>query len=123
MEQLAHRALVGLPVAFFQTRAAHAYIDGMGDRELKQLLLKAADRIINEGLYQAMKMEASRATAKAPARKQKLTGGLLGQASFQIAEGRDSHCAGSAGPPGNCAETAGGVRVKETRIPETSKCR
>ena len=76
VEQLANRALVGVPAAFFQTGAAHAYIDGIRDGELKQLLLKAADRIKNEGLYQAMKMEASRAAAKSPARKQKLTGAL-----------------------------------------------
>ena len=57
----------------FSKRAAHAYIDGIRDRELKQLLLKAGYRTINEALYQAMKMEASRAAANSPARKQKLT--------------------------------------------------
>ena len=58
MEQLAHRALVGLPVAFFQTGAAHAYIDGIRDRESKQKDLKGGDRTINEALNQAMKVEA-----------------------------------------------------------------
>jgi len=48
---------------------------------------------------------------------------LLGQASYQIADGRNNQCAGSVGPPVTCAETAGGVRVKETRIPEKNKCR
>jgi hypothetical protein len=33
IEQLAHRALVGLPVAFIQTAAAHSYIDGVRDRK------------------------------------------------------------------------------------------
>jgi len=76
VEQLAHRALLGLPVAFSQTGTVHSYIDEIEEQELKQLLLKAVDRRVNEALYQAMKMEASRAAAKSPARKQKLTGAL-----------------------------------------------
>ena len=39
LEQLAHRALVGLPVAFIQTEAAHAFIDGIRDWEVKQYFL------------------------------------------------------------------------------------
>jgi hypothetical protein len=29
VEQLAHRAIFGLPVGFIQTEAAHAFIDGL----------------------------------------------------------------------------------------------
>jgi hypothetical protein len=36
VEQLAHQALIGLPVGFIQTEATHAFIDGLLDRELKQ---------------------------------------------------------------------------------------
>ena len=43
VEQLAHRALVGLPVTFIQTEAAHTFIDGIRDRELKQHLLMGRD--------------------------------------------------------------------------------
>jgi hypothetical protein len=35
VEQLAHRALVGLPADHIQTEAAHAFIDGIRDREVK----------------------------------------------------------------------------------------
>jgi len=76
VEQLAHRALVGLPVAFFQTGAAHAFMDGIRDRELKRHLLKGGDRTLNEALNQAMKMEASKAAPEPPARLQKFTGAL-----------------------------------------------
>jgi hypothetical protein len=60
VEQQAHRALVGLPFAFYQTGAVHAFIDGIRVRELKQLLLKGGDRTLNEALNQAMKIEASK---------------------------------------------------------------
>ena len=33
VEQLAHRAFVGLPVTFIQTEAAHSFIDGLLGRE------------------------------------------------------------------------------------------
>jgi hypothetical protein len=39
VEQLAHRTFVGLPLAFIQTEAAHSFIDGVRDREVKQHLL------------------------------------------------------------------------------------
>jgi gas vesicle protein len=42
VEQLAHRDLVGLPEGHIQTEAAHAFIDGIRDREVIQHLLKAA---------------------------------------------------------------------------------
>jgi hypothetical protein len=35
VEQLAHRALVGLPVDFIQSEAAHSFVDGVKGRELK----------------------------------------------------------------------------------------
>jgi len=47
LEQLAHRAFVGLPVTFIQTEAAHSFIDGLRDREVKQHLLLGWDRTLN----------------------------------------------------------------------------
>jgi hypothetical protein len=39
VEQLAHWALVGLPVDLIQREAAHIFIDGVRDRDVKQHLL------------------------------------------------------------------------------------
>jgi hypothetical protein len=39
VEQLAHRVCVGLPEGHIQTEAAHAFIDGIRDQEVKQQLL------------------------------------------------------------------------------------
>jgi hypothetical protein len=74
VEQLAHRALVGLPLAFIQTEASHAFIDGVRDRELKQHLLMGGDRNLNEALNQAMKLEAAKEAAGATAKLRGLTG-------------------------------------------------
>jgi hypothetical protein len=38
LEQVAHRALVGLPFAFIQKETAHDFIDGVRDWEVKQYL-------------------------------------------------------------------------------------
>ena len=90
VEQLANRALVGHPVAFFQTEVTHAFIDGIRDREVKQHLLKGGDRNLNESLNQALKMETSKAAAQPPARLQELTGALAraSQLSDRRREGR-----------------------------------
>jgi len=74
VEQLAHRALVGLPVAFVQTEATHSFIDSIRDWEMKQHLLMGGDRNLNEALNQALKWEAAKAAAGPPARLQELTG-------------------------------------------------
>ena len=74
VEQLAHRALVGLPVAFIQTEAAHSFIDGIRDREVKQHLFMGGDLTLNEALNQALKLEAAKAAAGTPARLSELTG-------------------------------------------------
>jgi len=74
MEQLAHRAFVGLPVTFIQTEAAHSFINGMWDWEVKQHLLLGGDRTLNEALNQALKLEVAKATAGSPARLRELTG-------------------------------------------------
>ena len=68
IDQLAHRAFVELIVAFVQTVAAHYFIDGVQDREVKQHLLMGGDTIINEALNQTQTMEAAKATARPPAR-------------------------------------------------------
>ena len=73
VEQLAHRAFVELPVAFIRTEAAHSFIDGVRDRELKQHLLIGGDRTLNEALNQALKLEAEKAAAGPPARMRELT--------------------------------------------------
>ena len=121
IEQLAHRALVGLPVAFVQMEAAHSFIDSIWDWEVKQHLLMGGDRTLNEALNQALKLEAAKVAAGSPARLRSWLGRLLGQVSHLIADERDDPYAGSVGPPVICAETVDGSRVK-TRTRETSKC-
>jgi hypothetical protein len=74
VEQLAHRALVGLPEGHIQTEAAHAIIDGIRDREVKQHLLMGGDRTLNEALNQAVKLEAAKAAAWPTARMREVTG-------------------------------------------------
>jgi hypothetical protein len=73
VEQLVHRAFVGLPVAFIQAEAAHSFIDGVRDREVKQHLLMGGDRTLNEALNQALKLEATQKAAGPPARLRELT--------------------------------------------------
>jgi hypothetical protein len=70
VEQMARRALVELPVAFVQTGAAHPFIDGLRDWEVKQHLLMGGDRTLNEALNQALKLEAATGP---PARLRELT--------------------------------------------------
>jgi hypothetical protein len=74
VEQLAHRALVGLPLAFIQTEAAHVFIDGVRDRELKQHLLMGRERNLIEALSRAMKLEAAKEAAGPAAKLLGLTG-------------------------------------------------
>jgi hypothetical protein len=73
VEQLAHQALVGLPVGYIQTEAAHAFIKGMRDREVKQHLLMGGDRTPNEALIQALKLEEAKAAAWPTARMRQVT--------------------------------------------------
>jgi hypothetical protein len=73
VEQLAHRALVGLPVGYIHTAAAHASIDGVRDLEVKQHLLMGGDRTLNEALNQALKLEATKAAAWPTARLREVT--------------------------------------------------
>jgi hypothetical protein len=73
VEQLAHRALVGLPLTFIQTETAHAFIDGERDRELKQHLLMGGERNLNEALSQAMKLEAAKEAAEPAAKLRGMT--------------------------------------------------
>jgi hypothetical protein len=63
VEQLAHRVLVGLPVGFIQSDTAHAFINEVRDREVKQHLLIGGDRALNEALNQALKLEEAKAAA------------------------------------------------------------
>jgi hypothetical protein len=56
VEQLAHRTLVGQPLDFIQREAAHTFVDGVRDREVKQHLLMDSDRSLNEALIQALKL-------------------------------------------------------------------
>jgi hypothetical protein len=73
VEQLAHRALVGLPVGLIQTEAAHDFINGIRDREVKQHLLMGGDRTLNEALSQAVNLEAAKAAAWTTARMREAT--------------------------------------------------
>ena len=47
VEQLAHRVFVELPITFIQTEAAHSFMDGVRDREVKQHLLLGGYRTLN----------------------------------------------------------------------------
>jgi hypothetical protein len=62
-----------------QTEAAHAFIDGIRDREVKQHLLLGGDRTLNEALNQAMTLEATKATAWPTSRKREVTRVLTGR--------------------------------------------
>jgi hypothetical protein len=73
IEQLAQRALVRLPVGYIQTEAAHAFIDGVWDREVKQHLLMGGDRTANEALNQALQLKVAKAAAWPPARLREVT--------------------------------------------------
>jgi hypothetical protein len=59
VNQLVHQALVRLPVDFIQSKAAHAFVNGVRDQELKLHLLMGGDRSPNKVLNQ----EAVKATA------------------------------------------------------------
>ena len=72
VEQLPHRAFVGLPVSI-KTEAAQSFIDGVRDREVKQHLLMGGDRTLKEAINQALKLEATKTTAGPPARLRELT--------------------------------------------------
>jgi ribosomal protein L34E len=63
-EQLAHCAFVGLPEGHIQTEAAHAFIDGMRDRKVKEHLLLGGACTLNDALNQAVNLEAAKATAR-----------------------------------------------------------
>jgi hypothetical protein len=63
VEQLAHQAFVGLPEGHIQTEAAHAFIDGIRDREVIQHLLLGGACTLNEVQNQALKIEAAKAAA------------------------------------------------------------
>jgi hypothetical protein len=70
MEELAHRAIVGLPVGYIQTEATHAFVNGVRDPEVKQHLLTGGDWTLNEALNQALKLEAAKVAAGPTARLQ-----------------------------------------------------
>jgi hypothetical protein len=59
VEQLAHRALVGLPTNHIQTEVAHAFIDGIRDRKVKQYLLMGGACALNDALNRALSIEAA----------------------------------------------------------------
>jgi hypothetical protein len=78
VEQLAHWALEALPVDFIQREVAHAFIDGLRDRELKYHLLISGDTSLNEALNETRKLEAAMAAAGPPARMRKVTRASVG---------------------------------------------
>jgi hypothetical protein len=59
VEQLAYRAFMELPVSYIQTEAAHAFINGIRDREVKKHLLMGGESTLNEALNQDLKLEAA----------------------------------------------------------------
>jgi hypothetical protein len=73
VEQLSHHALVGLPEGHIQTEAAHAFIDGIRSREVKQHLLMGGACTLVEALNQALKIEAAKTEAWPTARLREVT--------------------------------------------------
>jgi hypothetical protein len=68
IEQLAHQALVRLPIKFIQKEAAHTFIDGVRGREIKQHLLMGDKSTISKALSQTMKLEVAKVAAGTPER-------------------------------------------------------
>lgn len=50
IEKLTHRSLVGLPGHYIRKAAAHGFIDGMRDRDMKQQLVVGSERTLSETL-------------------------------------------------------------------------
>ncbi|KAJ4425645.1 hypothetical protein ANN_27841 [Periplaneta americana] len=67
VEQLAHKALRGLPNDFIAGEAAYTFGSGVRDPEIKQQLLLAEHRTINAALAAALRMEAAKLTANVSA--------------------------------------------------------
>ncbi|XP_069705742.1 adventurous-gliding motility protein Z-like [Periplaneta americana] len=67
VEQLAHKALRGLPNDFIAGEAAYTFGSGVRDPEIKQQLLLAEHRTINLALAAALRMEAAKLTANVSA--------------------------------------------------------
>lgn len=62
-KQSDHYTLAGLPRNFIQREAACAFVDGVRDHDVKQLLLIINKRSLNEAINQALKFEAAKAVA------------------------------------------------------------
>jgi hypothetical protein len=60
-EQLAHQALVGLPLHFIQKEAAYAFFSRIRDKEIRQHLLIGGERSLDKTLNQALRLEATKA--------------------------------------------------------------
>ncbi|XP_069698171.1 uncharacterized protein [Periplaneta americana] len=63
VEQLAHKALRGLPNDFIAGEAAYTFGSGVRDPEIRQQLLLAEHRTINAALSAALRMEAAKSAA------------------------------------------------------------
>lgn len=50
IKQLAQQALIGLPPQFIYKEAAHTFVDGLRDSDIKRYLLPGTARIINNAL-------------------------------------------------------------------------
>jgi predicted Ser/Thr protein kinase len=57
--QLAHQALVELPLHFIQREAAYAFVSRIKDREMGQHLLMGGERMLDETLNHAVRLEAA----------------------------------------------------------------
>jgi hypothetical protein len=63
----------GANAGHIQTEAAHAFIDGIRDREMKQHLLLGGACTLNEALNPALKIEAAKAAAWPTAKMREVT--------------------------------------------------
>lgn len=50
IEQLTHRAHIGLPEYYIRKEAAHCFINGIRDRDMKQQLLMGGERTLSKAL-------------------------------------------------------------------------
>lgn len=74
VKQLVHLVLVALQAEFFQTEAAHTFIDGLRQWEAHHHTLAGGDRSLNENQNEALKLEATKAAAGQSARLRGVTG-------------------------------------------------
>jgi hypothetical protein len=60
-------------VNFIHREAAHAFVDGMTNKEVKQHFIMGGNSSLNKALNQAQKLEAAKVAARPPTRLREVT--------------------------------------------------